>query len=120
MSAKPIGLIITAAVALGIYLGLLYLRGERRVTLIGVHVLLGIGGLEGLVILIQGTPSGESLHAGSWGRTALALFAGSVLTGLLAPLIGKRVKRNGETMLVVHAGVGLAGFLAFLTWANAL
>ncbi len=59
MIALPSLFLMSGAVAIGIYLGILYLRRERpRRLLLGGHILMGMGGLEQVALLIHGSPSG--------------------------------------------------------------
>jgi hypothetical protein len=117
MIALPALLLVTVAVALGIYLGVLYLRRVRpQKLLLGAHILLGMGGLEQVAILIHGAPSGVIIRAGSFGTAALGLFALAMLSGLTAPLLGQKSRRNGEFMLATHAFVGAVGFALLLAW----
>ncbi|MFZ1109480.1 MAG: hypothetical protein WAN43_14205 [Rhodomicrobium sp.] len=119
MIAIPALLMITVAVTIGVYLGLLYLRRVRpRKILLGAHILLGMGGLEQVAILIRGAPSGVILKAGSFGTAAAGLFALAMLSGFSAPLLGQRSRRNGEFMLATHAFVGIAGFVLLLFWVS--
>jgi hypothetical protein len=122
MIAIPALLLITVAVAIGVYLGLLYLRRERpRRIVLGAHILLGIGGLEQLAIFLRGaTPSGATVNVGSSGTAAAALFALAMLSGLIAPLLGQKSRRNGEFMLATHALAGAAGFVLLLIWVSNL
>ncbi len=119
MIILPALLLVTVAVAFGIYLGLLYLRRVRpRKILLGAHILLGMGGLEQVALLIHGAPSGVILKAGAFGTAALGLFALAMFSGLTAPLLGQKSRRNGEFMLATHAFVGLAGFVLLLVWIS--
>jgi hypothetical protein len=121
MIAIPALLLITVAVTIGVYLGLLYLRGVRPVKIVlGAHILLGMGGLEQLAILIRGTPSGANLNVGSFGTAAAGLFALALLSGFIAPLLGQRSRRKGEFMLATHALTGAAGFVLFLIWISSV
>jgi hypothetical protein len=116
MTALPVLLLLTGAVGLGLLLGVFYLRGVRRPVLIGVHLLLGAGGLEGMVVLLHGTPSGDVLQAGTFGMMALGLFALAMLSGLTAPLVSKGSRRTADVMVATHASVGVIGFVLFITW----
>jgi hypothetical protein len=118
MIAIPAFLLITLAVGIGVYLGLLYLRGVRPIKIVlGAHILLGMGGLEQLAIFIRGgAPSGATVNVGSFGTAAAALFALAMLSGFIAPLLGQRSRRSGEFMLATHAFTGVAGFVLLLIW----
>jgi hypothetical protein len=119
MAAFPVILIVTAAVLLGLYLGLLYLRGERKPVLIGLHVLLGLGGLEATIMLMHGSPSGGTFSPGSFGMVAAALFAGAAFSGLTASLLRKSPV-TANVMVGAHVGVGALGFVLFLAWVSSL
>jgi len=116
MAAKAILIVLCLAVGLGIYLGMLYLRGERRPKLIGYHLILGATTIEGTLVLIHGAPNGEIMLATDIGTIAAGLFAASLLTGFIGPLLARRSRSQAEVVLVTHVGVGLAGFAAFLMW----
>ena len=59
MKPLPILFVITAGVALGLYLGWRFLRRERgKPVVIGLHVVLGVVGLEGVAMLITGGMGG--------------------------------------------------------------
>ncbi len=119
MITIPATLLITAAVLLGIYLGIFYLRGVRpRRILLGAHILMGMGGLEQVALLIHGAPSGVIMRAGAYGTGAAGLFALAMLSGLTAPLLGQKSRRNGEIMLATHASVGILGFVLLLVWVS--
>ncbi|KIZ40999.1 MULTISPECIES: hypothetical protein [Rhodopseudomonas] len=119
MTALPVVVILTAASALGLYLGLLFLRGERRPTLIAFHLLLGFGGLETLVMLLHGTPNGAegASNAASLGTIAAGLFAVSAFSGFVAAL-ARRSPVAANVVLGTHVTVGLAGFALFLAWVS--
>jgi hypothetical protein len=117
MTAVPVLVILSGAVLLGLYLGLLYLRGERKPVLIGVHFLLGVGGLEALVMLMHGTPGGDEPPAGSLGMVAALFFVVSVISGVSAALL-RRSRVIANTALATHAGVGAIGFMLLLYWVS--
>ncbi|MCK7475924.1 MAG: hypothetical protein MZV49_25970 [Rhodopseudomonas palustris] len=56
MTVLPVLGMLTASLLLGLYLVLAFLRRERKPVLIGFHLLLGMGGLELLIMLMRGTP----------------------------------------------------------------
>lgn len=121
MTTLPVTILLGAAVALGTFLGLLYIRRIRRKpVLIGTHLLLGAGGLEQLVIMFRGTPSGEAVPVGSLGNWAAALLLVTMLSGLAAALLPAPTRRVVNVALATHAGIGIAGFVLFLVWASNL
>jgi hypothetical protein len=121
MIALPSLFLMSGAVAIGIYLGILYLRRQRpRRLLLGGHILMGMGGLEQVALLIHGAPSGVMVQAGTYGTAAAGFFALAMLSGFTAPLFGQRSRKNGEFMLATHAVVGLVGFILLLVWLSNL
>jgi len=119
MIALPSLFLMSGAVAIGIYLGILYLRRVRpRRLLLGGHILMGMGGLEQVALLIHGSPSGVMVKAGTYGTAAAGFFALAMLSGFTAPLFGQRSRQNGEFMLATHAFVGFVGFVLLLIWLS--
>jgi hypothetical protein len=117
MIAIPALLLTSVAVAVGVYLGLLYLRRVRPIKAwLGAHILLGMAGIEQVAILTRGAPNGEIFKAGEYGTAALACFGLAMFSGFTAPLLGQKSRRNGEMMLATHAGAGIAGFVLLLLW----
>ncbi len=116
MKAIPPALLLTTAVALGLYLGWLYLRRERRPKLIGLHLLLGAAGLQTTLMMLRATSGGDAFRAGTIGTITTCLLAGAMFSGLLAPLLGRGSRSTANVVVATHASVGLAGFLLFLVW----
>ncbi|ABE39721.1 conserved hypothetical protein [Rhodopseudomonas palustris BisB5] len=118
MTATPVLVILSAATALGLYLGLLYLRGERKQGLVALHLLLGFGGLETLVMLLHGTPDGAAASGNiSFGKIAAGLFAVSAFSGFIAAL-ARKSPVAANVLLGTHVTVGLAGFALVLAWIS--
>jgi hypothetical protein len=118
MSAVPVVVILSAASALGLYLLLLFLRGVRKPGLIALHLLLGFGGLETLVMLLHGSPDGTGPSSDvSFGKIAAGLFAVSAFSGFIAAL-ARRSPVAANVVLGTHVTVGLAGFALFLAWVS--
>ena len=60
MVVAPALAVIGSTVAIGLYMGWRYLRGERNNrVLVGFHLVLGVIGLEVTAMVIRGAPSGE-------------------------------------------------------------
>ena len=116
MTPIPAIALLSAAAALGLFLGWLYLRRVRRPVLVGAHLLLGVGGIETMVMLLRGAPNGDVAPAGLLGTVAAALLAGALLSGLAAPLVARQSRATANVALATHAGFGVAGFIVFLTW----
>ena len=117
MLAIPPLLLLTAAVALGVILGVQYLQRKRSPpVLIGFHLLLGAGGLEVLAMLLHGTPDRRMVPSGGLVTIAAGLVFAAMVSGLLAPMIGRQSRRAMNIALVAHVGVALAGFVALVVW----
>jgi hypothetical protein len=118
MIVIPDVILLGASAILGLYLGWAYLRRlPRRPVLVGSHLLLGAAGLEIMVVLLRGTPSGQSLALGVVGALAISLTALALLSGLIAGLIARRSRRTADVTLATHAAVAVAGFGLFVAWA---
>jgi hypothetical protein len=117
MIALPALILLGVTVALGLYLGLQFLRKQpMRPGMIGLHFLLGAGGLEVMVMLLRGAPSGRLAVPGSLGNSAAAFLAMALIAGVTAPMIGRRSRRTAAIALATHASLALGGFLLFLAW----
>ena len=118
MTVIPVVLLLGIGAAIGAFMGYRYLRGERNSqTLAGVHLLLGAGGLELLVMLLRGTPSGETVAHQAMGSTVALVIAGALLTGLFVPIIAQSRPGIVGGSLAVHASVATIGFGMLLLWA---
>jgi hypothetical protein len=121
MIALPPLLLVSATVALGIFMGIQYLRGRRnKPILIGAHFLLGAGGLETMVILMRGTPDGEVAASGSYGTMAAGFLALALLSGVITPLVGRSSPASIGLLLATHASVAAAGFVLVVAWVSNL
>ncbi len=117
MIALPVLALLAANVGLGLFLGWRYLTGQRSRSLLnGIHLLLGVGALEALAMVMNGTPSGEILAPGRLGSTAAILVAVAMFGGLLASLMGGRKIDGADGVLLAHATAGFLGFVVFLVW----
>jgi len=108
--------LLTAAAGLGVWLGALYLRRERKPAVVGAHLLLGAAGLELTVVMLRGSPDGEVVAADTISVVAAALLAAAMATGFVAPLIGKHSRQSANVALVTHVLLGIAGYGAFAYW----
>jgi hypothetical protein len=114
-------LLLSLAAALGLYLGLCYLRGRRnRPMLIGTHLLLGIGGAEALLLAHRSVASGGAASGSSQANLALGLIAAAIFAGFLAPVVGRNSRATGNLALAAHATLAAAGVGVALVWASYL
>ena len=103
MPMFPFILLPLAAMALGLVLAVFHLRGIRKPMLIGLHLLLGLGALEIMVVLLKGTPSSDGLPAGDFGNVSAGFLALAAFIGLLTPILGSVLHRLGLRSLTQGA-----------------
>ena len=120
MNALPSILLVTAAAALGAYLLLLWFRGVRKPVLIGVHVLLGLGAAESLMVFLRMSDIPDESPARRIVLIAAGCLAGALFAGFLAAVIGKGARLAGNALLAVHVISGLAGFVIVLAFVARL
>jgi len=120
MPMFPFIVLPLAVLAVGLFLVSLHMRGIRKPVVIGLHVLLGFGALELLVVLLKGTPNGEALPAGDFGNVAAGFLALAAFFGLLTPILGRRSHLTARAMLLAHGSAGLAGVLLCIAWVSTL
>lgn len=110
-------ILLSGAVVLGLVLGVDYLRRVRsRPVLIGLHLLLGAGGVELIAIVLRGTPDGKVMPAGWPGKFAALLLLMALFTGLLAPMVGRRSRNTMNLALATHVSLAAVGFTLLLAW----
>ena len=120
MPMFPFVLLPLGAMALGLALAVLHLRGIRKPVLIGLHLLLGFGALELMVVLLKGTSDSDGLPAGDFGNVSAGFMALAAFVGLLTPILGRRSRLTANAMLLAHGGAGLAGVLLCMAWVSSL
>jgi hypothetical protein len=117
MPTWPAILVFGTTVAIGLYMGLQYLRGVRNNRmLVGVHVLIGVAGLEVFALLLRGAPDGSHLATSSTGPAAALFLAAALFTGFIVPLIAAPRPAAIGPALAVHASMGLVAFGVLLLW----
>ena len=117
MPTWPAILVFGTTVAIGLYMGLQYLRGVRsNRMLVGVHVLIGVAGLEVFALLLRGAPDGTHLAESRTGPAAALLLAAALFTGFVVPLIAPAKPAAIGPTLAVHATFGLVAFGVLLLW----
>jgi hypothetical protein len=112
------GLVLTAAVALGVFLALRFLRDGRRSMLGIIHGVAGATGLALLLFLLRGPPRGVAMGAGSFGAVAATLLAAALTLGLSIPVLFRRAPRLVGLALAAHASLAISGGVLFLAWAS--
>jgi CDP-diglyceride synthetase len=118
LHAIPSLLLLIAALALGIFLAWQYLRRVRSKPAHGaVHLMLGVAGLELMVMLRRGAPDGTVMAADALGTAAAFLLAMAMISGLLSPIVARYWRRKAANVaLAIHSGFGAVGFVLFIGW----
>jgi hypothetical protein len=111
---------LTAAVALGVALALLYLRGTTpRRPIVGlIHGMLGATGFVLLITALRGPRRGDAMGVGSFGIFAAVLFGIALTVAPLIPLLAKRSPRVSGVVIAAHASLAITAFVLFLAWAS--
>lgn len=112
MPTTPLIVALVASVALGVYLGFLYLARVRRPVLITLHLLLGAAGLLLVAWLLQAGIGQRQ------GLIAALLLALAMTLGLAPALLARRWRVGAEVVLAIHAFVGIAGLLVVVSWVK--
>jgi hypothetical protein len=106
-----------STVAIGLYMGLNYLKGQRNNrNLVAAHVLIGLAGLEVFALLLRGAPDGTRLAPGQLGPAAALLFAAALFSGFVGPLIMRPRPAATGPVLALHAAFGSIGFGVLVLW----
>ena len=120
MTAVPVGVLVTAAAGLGAYLLILWFRSARKPVLIGVHVLLGLGAAETLVVFLHTSDLADNSPARRLALVAGGCLVAAIASGFTAPLFGKDYRVVANSLLATHVLAGLAGFLIVLAFLSQL
>lgn len=112
-------LILTSAAALGAYLLLLWFRRIRRPILVAVHLMLGVGGTETLIMFVHNSDFAPDSLARRLALVAAAFLGVAIFSGFTAPLFGRNY-RAANAMLAAHVSCGVAGFLIALGFVSQL
>ena len=118
MTSIPAALLLTTAVALGLYLGWLYLKRVRRPALIGLHLLLGAASLQVTLMMLRGMPNGDAAPATQAGTAAAACLAAAMFSGFVTPLLFRGSRAAANAAVAAHAMAGAAGFVLFMLWVT--
>jgi hypothetical protein len=117
MPTWPAIAVFGTTVAIGLYMGLQYLKGVRNNRmLVGVHVLIGVAGLEVFALLLRGAPDGTHMAESNMGPAAALFLAAALFTGFVVPLIAPAKPGAVGPTLAVHASFGLVAFGVLLLW----
>ncbi len=114
----PVIFLLSASVALGLWMGWQFLRRRHSNPIhIGFHLILGVAGLEAVVMLMRGALTGTAAAASPFGKTAALVLALAVISGFATSVVARRWSRTtGGITLATHAVLGTVGFVMFLAW----
>ncbi|WP_310498780.1 hypothetical protein [Sandarakinorhabdus sp.] len=105
-------------ISLGIYMGVLYLRGRRSPRMVAaIHFLTGAGGFEAMFLLLRGAPDPAWGSLIGNGKLAGLMLAMALLSGIGMSLLTQARPAALGPALLAHAVVGGGAFAMLLTWA---
>jgi hypothetical protein len=115
----PVVLLLGASMVLGLWMAWQFLRRCASNPIhIGFHLILGVAGMEMVVMLLRGAPDGSVAAAGGLGKSAAMVLAIAVITGFATSVMARRWSRQASGLVLLsHAVVGTVGFVMFLVWA---
>ena len=118
MQRLALTLLLGAAAGLGLYLGWRLWQQRRNNPVHGaVHAILGVAGLECLLLMLRSAPDADGAAAAGWSQAAPLLLGLALMAGFAAPVVGRQLgRRAGSVALGVHAALALAGVLLALAW----
>jgi hypothetical protein len=110
--------LVAATMAVGVYMGLRYLRRLRnRPSVIGLHFILGALTLEPLVVVLRGAPNGGVAKPTVIGVLGALFVLMALMSGVTAVMIGRKSRQTANIALASHASVATVAFLLLLAWA---
>jgi len=114
MQALALVLLLGATATLGLWLGWRWWQQRRNNPVhSAVHFILGIAGLECLLLMMRGADGATT----RWAQAAALLMGLALMAGFAAPVVARhRGRRAGTVALALHAGLALAGVLVALAW----
>lgn len=118
MKQGAVLVLLGVAVALGLWLGWHWLRQQRnRPAQIALHLVLGIAGMECLLLLMRDAADGRPAPGQQWGQPAALALVLAVMAGFIAPVISRQFgRRPAAVALVLHALLAGSGFVLALAW----
>jgi hypothetical protein len=115
--APPLLLLLAASALGAVLLWRILRRAPRKPVLVGVHLLLGIAGMEATALLLRGAPDGSATAAGSFGRSAGLMLILALMSGLASPMVARHWPgRAGNVALGTHVGIAAIAFALFVVW----
>lgn len=117
MLAIAILLLVSVTVAIGLYMGLRYLKRQRNTPgVIGTHFLLGALTLEPMLIGLRGGIGLAPVRPSLAGSLAAGLIAVALFTGITAVMIGRKSRQTANIALGTHAAVAGSAYILLWVW----
>ena len=106
------------AAGLGLYALALLLQKARNQTVIALHLLAGLGGVEILMGILHVSDFDADSPVRALGMTAAKMFGVALAAGALIPLFGKGRPQLVNLLLTIHVGGALAAFVTTLMFVR--
>jgi hypothetical protein len=106
------------AAGLGLYALVLLLQKARNQTVIALHLLAGLGGVEILIGILHVSDFDADSPVRALGMLAAKIFGVALAAGALIPLFGKGRPQLVNLLLTVHVGAALAAFVTTLMFVR--
>jgi hypothetical protein len=106
------------AAGLGLYALVLLLQKARNQTVIALHLLAGLGGVEILIGILHVGDFEADSPVRALGMLAAKIFGVALAAGALIPLFGKGRPQLVNLLLTVHVGAALAAFVTTLMFVR--
>lgn len=106
------------AAGLGLYALVLLLQKARNQTVVALHLLAGLGGVEILMGILHVSDFDADSPVRALGMTAAKIFGVALAAGALIPLFGKGRPQLVNLLLTIHVGAALAAFVATLMFVR--
>ncbi len=113
--------LLVATMAVGVYLGVRYLRRLRnKPTVIGLHFILAFLSLEPLAFLLRGAVSTVSPRPSLVGILGGCGILLALMSGVTAVMVGRKSRQTANVALATHVGVATGAFLLLAAWVFAV
>jgi hypothetical protein len=110
-------MILSAAVAAGIVLALLHLRGSPpHWTLGALHGVAGAAALVALFLALRGPPRGVLTGVGAFGGIAAVLAAIALVMGLAVAALARLSHAAVKLLIAVHATLAITAYVLLLAY----
>jgi len=111
--------ILSAAVALGVALALVHLRGSLPSRPFGaLHGVVGAAGLGALLLALRGPPRGVLTGVASFGAIAAVLAAVALVVGLGIAALARRGRGGLGLVIAVHATLAITAYVLLLAYVS--